>query len=78
MYLILFNSLTLCKTRWSNEGGIVVGFCKAPVDYVKFCNLWYLCIFQVKSLPSSEMLIGCVREWRKRNKQEIVSEERRR
>ena len=34
--------------------------------------------FQVKSLPSSEMLIGCVREWRKRNKQEIVSEERRR
>ena len=34
--------------------------------------------FQVKSLPASEMLIGCVREWRKRNRQEIVSEERRR
>ena len=28
--------------------------------------------FQVKSLPSSEMLIGCVREWRKRNKRLLV------
>ena len=28
--------------------------------------------FQVKSLPSSKMLIGCVREWRKRNKRLLV------
>ena len=28
--------------------------------------------FQVKSLPSGEMLIGCVREWRKRNKRLLV------
>ena len=39
-------------------------------------SMCHLTRFQVKSLPSSEMLIGCVREWRKEtNKRLLVRKE---